>query len=243
MASSDLNATLLAWPPGHELVEDTNSELDVLLIVVEGRGVARVDEQEHALVAGSALLVEESQGRSVPARTASATCRFIDAEGPLQITATPETALIANGSRSHRAPPAATDSVGTMKRSKALRALSHQHHQGLFAALQLKRARRETAVEARQVFLDFYERDGSRHFRAEEELLLPAFARHADVDDPAIVRRAYRARRLAWSRAGTGAQRGPQSRRRSASSASGSRATFASRSASLPDDRRGSAGR
>lgn len=38
MASSDLNATLLAWPPGHELVEDTKSELDVLLIVLEGGG-------------------------------------------------------------------------------------------------------------------------------------------------------------------------------------------------------------
>jgi iron-sulfur cluster repair protein YtfE (RIC family) len=75
-----------------------------------------------------------------------------------------------------------------MKRSEALRALSHQHHQGLFAALQLKRAGRETAGEARQVFLDFYEREGSRHFRAEEELVLPAFARHSAVDDPAIVR-------------------------------------------------------
>jgi hypothetical protein len=34
MASSDLNATLVAWPPGHEMVEETNSELDVLLIVL-----------------------------------------------------------------------------------------------------------------------------------------------------------------------------------------------------------------
>ena len=75
-----------------------------------------------------------------------------------------------------------------MKRSRALRSLSHQHHQGLFAALQLKRARRDTAAEARKVFLDFFEREGARHFRAEEELLLPAFARHTDVDDVAIVR-------------------------------------------------------
>jgi iron-sulfur cluster repair protein YtfE (RIC family) len=75
-----------------------------------------------------------------------------------------------------------------MKRSEALRALSHQHHQGLFAALQLKRARQETAAEARRGFLDFFEREGSRHFRAEEELLLPAFARHREVDDPGIVR-------------------------------------------------------
>jgi hemerythrin-like domain-containing protein len=75
-----------------------------------------------------------------------------------------------------------------MKRSEALRTLSHQHHQGLFAALQLKRADRETAADAREAFIDFFEREGARHFRIEEELLLPAFARHAGCDEPAIVR-------------------------------------------------------
>jgi hemerythrin-like domain-containing protein len=75
-----------------------------------------------------------------------------------------------------------------MKRSDALRVLSHQHHQGLFAALQLKRARKETAAEARRVFLDFFEREGAHHFRAEEELLLPAYARHTGFDAPEIVR-------------------------------------------------------
>jgi iron-sulfur cluster repair protein YtfE (RIC family) len=66
--------------------------------------------------------------------------------------------------------------------------LWHQHHQGLFAALQLKRARQSSAAEARSVFLDFFEREGARHFRAEEELLLPAFARHSEFDQPEIVR-------------------------------------------------------
>lgn len=66
--------------------------------------------------------------------------------------------------------------------------LSHQHHQGLFAALQLKRARNETVAEARRAFLDFFEREGARHFRAEEELLLPAYARHTAVEAPEIVR-------------------------------------------------------
>ena len=75
-----------------------------------------------------------------------------------------------------------------MKRSGALRPLSHQHHQGLFAALQLKRAREESAAQARSAFLDFFEREGSRHFRAEEELLLPAFARHIEFDQPEIAR-------------------------------------------------------
>jgi hemerythrin-like domain-containing protein len=75
-----------------------------------------------------------------------------------------------------------------MKRTEALRPLSHQHHQGLFAALQLKRARAETAANARLAFIDFFEREGARHFRIEEELLLPAYARHAEFDEPAIVR-------------------------------------------------------
>jgi hemerythrin-like domain-containing protein len=75
-----------------------------------------------------------------------------------------------------------------MKRSEALRVLSHEHHQGLFAALQLKRAGQETAGEARSVFLDFYERHGADHFRAEEELLLPAYARHTACDRPEVVR-------------------------------------------------------
>lgn len=74
-----------------------------------------------------------------------------------------------------------------MERNEALRALSHQRHQGLFVGLQLKRVRQESAADARKDFLDCFER-GSSHFRAEEELLLPAFARHTGVDDPAIVR-------------------------------------------------------
>ena len=75
-----------------------------------------------------------------------------------------------------------------MKRSDALRPLSHDHHQGLFAALELKRARAETAASARRAFIDFFEREGARHFRIEEELLLPAYARHAGSDEPAIAR-------------------------------------------------------
>jgi iron-sulfur cluster repair protein YtfE (RIC family) len=75
-----------------------------------------------------------------------------------------------------------------MKRSEALTPLSHQHHTGLYVALQLKRATPETAADARRAFLDFFAGEGSAHFRQEEELLLPAFARHAPADDPAIVR-------------------------------------------------------
>ena len=77
--------------------------------------------------------------------------------------------------------------LGGMKRSEALIPLSHQHHQGLFVAMKLKRVAPETAAEARATFLEFYEREGARHFQIEEEHLLPGFARHAGPERPAIV--------------------------------------------------------
>jgi Hemerythrin HHE cation binding domain len=75
-----------------------------------------------------------------------------------------------------------------MKRAEALQPLSHQHHRGLYAALKLKRADPAGAREARDLFTQFWEREGREHFRAEEETLLPAFARYAEHDHPAVVR-------------------------------------------------------
>jgi hemerythrin-like domain-containing protein len=75
-----------------------------------------------------------------------------------------------------------------VKRSDALSPLSRQHHQGLAAALKLKRADAAAAAEARAAFVGFWEREGRDHFRIEEELLLPAYARHGEHDHPAVVR-------------------------------------------------------
>ena len=75
-----------------------------------------------------------------------------------------------------------------MKRSDALAPLSRQHHQGLFTAMKLKRADAASAAEARAAFVDFWEREGRDHFRVEEEVLLPAYARHGEHDHPAVVR-------------------------------------------------------
>jgi hemerythrin-like domain-containing protein len=75
-----------------------------------------------------------------------------------------------------------------VKRSDALAPLSRQHHQGLFAAMKLKRADAAGAAEARAAFVDFWEREGRDHFRVEEEVLLPAYARHGEHDHPAVVR-------------------------------------------------------
>jgi hypothetical protein len=75
-----------------------------------------------------------------------------------------------------------------MKRSAALTPLSHDHHHGLFAALGLTRATEATAAQAAGAFLEFWRSEGRRHFRIEEDLLLPGFARHGAADHPAVVR-------------------------------------------------------
>ncbi len=68
-----------------------------------------------------------------------------------------------------------------MKRHPSLRQFSDDHHQGLVNARRLRRtASGEDANPAGTArdFLDFWQRDTSRHFRKEEEVLLPVLARH-----------------------------------------------------------------
>jgi hemerythrin-like domain-containing protein len=74
-----------------------------------------------------------------------------------------------------------------MRRSDALAELSRDHHQALFAAQRLARATPETANEACAAFQAFWDRE-RHHFRIEEEILLPALARHVPPDHEAIVR-------------------------------------------------------
>jgi iron-sulfur cluster repair protein YtfE (RIC family) len=75
-----------------------------------------------------------------------------------------------------------------MKRSEALAQLSRDHHQALVVAQRLRRADPETAAAARDAFLDFWATEGRQHFRDEEEILLPAFARHESPAHEAVVR-------------------------------------------------------
>jgi len=86
LASTDLNATLLAWPPGHQVAEHVNDELDVLVVVLEGGGEVRVDGQEHFVSAGQALLIEKGAARSFTAGPEG--LRYLSVHrrrGPLQI--------------------------------------------------------------------------------------------------------------------------------------------------------------
>jgi len=75
-----------------------------------------------------------------------------------------------------------------VKRHEALAQLSRDHHQALFQAQRLRRATDEDAGEVLAAYLDFWHEVGHLHFRAEEEVLLPAYAAHADASSGAVVR-------------------------------------------------------
>jgi mannose-6-phosphate isomerase-like protein (cupin superfamily) len=91
MASTDLNATLLAWPPMHEVAEHVNEELDVLVLVLDGRGTATIDGEAHDLATGSAILVPRGTRRRITAGKMG--LRYLSVHrrrGPLQIQTTPK---------------------------------------------------------------------------------------------------------------------------------------------------------
>ncbi|PAV31053.1 hypothetical protein CIL05_03520 [Virgibacillus profundi] len=78
-----------------------------------------------------------------------------------------------------------------MKRHESLQPLSRHHMIGLHVALKLKRAGKEesrlTIEEIIQDTMDFWNPDGQNHFREEEEILLPAYAQYAEIEQPEII--------------------------------------------------------
>jgi mannose-6-phosphate isomerase-like protein (cupin superfamily) len=93
MASADLNATLLAWPPGHEIAEHVNAELDVLVVVLAGQGSVVVDGVPHEVAVGSAILVPRGTRRRIAADASADGLRYLSIHrrrGPLQIQPAPE---------------------------------------------------------------------------------------------------------------------------------------------------------
>jgi mannose-6-phosphate isomerase-like protein (cupin superfamily) len=90
MASTDLNATLLVWPPAHEVAEHVNEDLDVLVVVLDGHGAAVIDGETHELAAGTAILIPRGTRRRIVA--AEAGLRYLSVHrrrGPLQIEMPP----------------------------------------------------------------------------------------------------------------------------------------------------------
>jgi hemerythrin-like domain-containing protein len=83
-----------------------------------------------------------------------------------------------------------------LKRHPSLHPLSQHHHFALIQALEMRRAaeapeeKRQVAVErAAEKFVKFWHKTGREHFREEEEILLPAYARYTRLDqDPDVMR-------------------------------------------------------
>ncbi len=63
--SDDLDFTLVQWHAPGGVNEHVSGEVDVLMIVVGGEGVATVDGQAIALTAGKALLIPKSSKRRI----------------------------------------------------------------------------------------------------------------------------------------------------------------------------------
>jgi hemerythrin-like domain-containing protein len=83
-----------------------------------------------------------------------------------------------------------------VKRHPSLHPLSQHHHFVLIQALGMRRAaeapaeKRGAAVQRQaEKFIAFWHKTGIVHFREEEEVLLPAYARHTRLDRDAEVMR------------------------------------------------------
>ncbi len=67
IASEELNATIMDWPPGQATPEHVNEERDVLLVVLRGSAVVHVDAAEHPRGQGEALVIEKGAARRIVA--------------------------------------------------------------------------------------------------------------------------------------------------------------------------------
>ncbi|MCO6434697.1 hemerythrin HHE cation binding domain-containing protein [Nitrosomonas nitrosa] len=79
-----------------------------------------------------------------------------------------------------------------MKRHKSLYPLSHDHHHALVQAKNLRIAAKnaddkETLRQVAMQTITYWSNDLCAHFRQEEVILLPVFARHTTADHPEIV--------------------------------------------------------
>ena len=67
LQSDELNATLLAWPPGGGVAAHRNDECDVIAVVLAGSAVLTLDGAAHELAAGQLALLPRGSERSLVA--------------------------------------------------------------------------------------------------------------------------------------------------------------------------------
>lgn len=68
-ATNDLNATLLSWNQGQEIAAHVNTEVDVIMVVVQGEGTLTLDGKEHEMHEGVAAVIPKGVERAVKAQS------------------------------------------------------------------------------------------------------------------------------------------------------------------------------
>jgi len=78
-----------------------------------------------------------------------------------------------------------------IKRHEAIAPLSRHHHHALALVLKIRKAEtaatKEQAEALRREVQRFWQNGGQQHFREEEEILLPAYARYASLERKEII--------------------------------------------------------
>jgi quercetin dioxygenase-like cupin family protein len=67
LATDDLNVNLVAWPAGDGVGEHTNTEVDVLIVVIDGVLLVNLDGDVHEVGRGSALVIPRGSTRALTA--------------------------------------------------------------------------------------------------------------------------------------------------------------------------------
>ncbi len=65
LQTEDLNLNLMVLGPDGTVAAHINSEVDVLLVGIEGQGVVEVQGRTHSLASGQALVIPKGESRSI----------------------------------------------------------------------------------------------------------------------------------------------------------------------------------
>src|SRR5438874_2326019 len=93
---------------------------------------------------------------------------------------------ICEGCSIHASSTAATSSRPFVRQRLLSRRVSRHHHKALVIAQQLRRATPASAAAVREAALAFWLQHEAAHFRAEEDLLMPTYAKHGDARHPLV---------------------------------------------------------
>jgi quercetin dioxygenase-like cupin family protein len=88
-ATSDLNGTLLSWNEGQEVPAHVNSEVDVMMVVVHGKGTLTLDGELHQVHEGMAAVIPKGVQRAVAAHSTPFVYLNIHRRRSLQLTSPP----------------------------------------------------------------------------------------------------------------------------------------------------------